>query len=176
VKDGNKRVDYCLDPLRFEAFKTELDALGEYSQYDSGIDQHTWGKTFAMWRVFSSGNASLQLYKADNSEPWYDYIEVSGSSGRMTDELLRKYMGPEPQTWGKEEVYIYYLDPLRFDEFKAELDAGGEYLESDSWTENRDWDEGLSFVQWAVRPNGEFVLRLCNADNSVIGYNYKKVR
>lgn len=59
------------------------------------------------------------------------------------DESLRKYTVPQEQTWGDEKVTVYFLDPLRFEEFKAELDAGGEYLQADSWTnDKRDWDRG----------------------------------
>jgi hypothetical protein len=45
------------------------------------------------------------------------------------DELLRTYMGTDPQIWGAdvnkpEDVDVYFLDYSRFDAFKADLDAG----------------------------------------------------
>jgi hypothetical protein len=182
-KGGGYKYYYILDPFRFEAFKSELDAGGEYKQYNVYSEEHRnfdQGLTYADFTVFPDGRFRLLLCKADNFYIEYNYNKVSGASGRITDELLRKYMGPEPQFWdgaGKGPTYIYYIDPLRFEAFKAELDGGGEYQQTDTWTEkNRDYNKGAAYVQWAVRPNGEFELRLYKADNSMLGYRYKKVR
>jgi hypothetical protein len=107
--------------------------------------------------------------------------EWAVASAPKLEESLRKYMVPQPQTWDnngvkdKQDTLVYFLDPLHFEEFRSELDAGGEYLQSDNWTEDkRGWDQGRTFVRFAVRPDGRFELNLCNSDNSVIGYRYIK--
>jgi hypothetical protein len=104
--------------------------------------------------------------------------EAPVTLGLTLDESLRAYMGPSPQTWGDlGNVSVYYLDPPHFEAFKAELDAGGEYTQTNSWTDkNRDWERGKTFAQWDARPNGEFELRLMKEDNSIVGYRYTKVR
>jgi hypothetical protein len=73
------------------------------------------------------------------------------------DKILRKYMAPQEQTWDNNGVkdaqytYVYFLDPLQFEEFRSELDAGGEYRQSDSWTDdNQDRIGGRTFARWAV--------------------------
>ncbi|MDR0550990.1 MAG: hypothetical protein LBG72_03105, partial [Spirochaetaceae bacterium] len=66
----------------------------------------------------------------------------------------------------------FRADPV--EAFKAELDGGGEYQQVGTWTETRDWDKGVAFARFAIRPNGELHLDLCKADNSVLGYRYKK--
>jgi hypothetical protein len=92
------------------------------------------------------------------------------------DELLRKYMGPNLQTWDEGTVNVYYLDPSRFNAFKAELDAGGEYTQIDEWTEeNRTWDRDRAFARWAVKSEGTSELDLCRADNSQDVYGYEPV-
>ena len=124
-----------------------------------------------------SGSIQLELFTEDDSGFGYDYKKVPQASGLKLDELLRKYAGPYPQRWdgeGKGLTYVYFLDPLRFEEFKAELDAGGEYYQTDSRTSARNWDLGVTFARFAVRPDGRFQLDLCKADNSVIEYGYKK--
>jgi hypothetical protein len=177
--DGKITYYYYLDPLRFEAFKTELDAGSEYQQtgiYPEDRDKER-GMTLARWVVRSSGSIQLELFTEDDSGFSYDYKKVPQASGLKLDEFLHKYAGPYPQRWdgeGKGLTYVYFLDSLHFEEFKTELDAGGEYQQTGSWTKKRDSDKGVSFAQWAVRPKGEFVLRLSNADNSVIEYHYKK--
>jgi hypothetical protein len=97
--------------------------------------------------------------------------------GLTVEEALRKYIGPNPQNWGEDKVtYVYYLDPLQFDAFKAELDAGGEYYETGSRTEkNRDWEQGQTLARGAVRADGRFELQLGTEDNSVVGYTYEKL-
>jgi hypothetical protein len=96
--------------------------------------------------------------------------------GLTLEESLQRYMGPQEQNWGNKKVNVYFLDSLRFEEFKAELDAGGEYKEDGSWTEkNRDWSQGETFARWAVWPDGISELDLCKEDNSRAGYRYKKV-
>jgi hypothetical protein len=69
------------------------------------------------------------------------------------DESLRKYIVPQEHPWDDDDTYtyVYYLDPLRFEEFKAELDAGGECLESDGWTRTQDFGRGRTFVRFAAR-------------------------
>jgi len=90
-------------------------------------------------------------------------------------EILGKYMVPSQYTWGDEDVSVYNLDPNRFNEFKAELDNGGEYRQVESGTYNRDWEQGQLFARLVVRPNSRLSLELCRADNSVVGYNYTRI-
>jgi hypothetical protein len=96
------------------------------------------------------------------------------------DELLREYMGPNPQTWGNDdnpvEVDVYFLDHSRFDAFKAELDAGGEYVldEDDDPKYTRDWDTEKDFARLGKRPGNRVQLTLANADNSTFDYYYTK--
>ncbi|GHU27378.1 hypothetical protein FACS1894164_19470 [Spirochaetia bacterium] len=171
-----KDVDvYYLDPIRFVAFKAELDAGGEYTEaYD--WNEEPGDRTYAILGVRSDGSFSLKLYKKDNQGSMYGYQKNPGASGLKLDKLLRKYMAPDPQTWDEgdetEEVNVYYLDHLRFDEFKAELDAGGKYVQYNNGTWTRDWDLGKTFAQLAVRPNGKVELTLAKADNSTLAYKY----
>ncbi|GHV03270.1 hypothetical protein FACS189485_06000 [Spirochaetia bacterium] len=172
---------YFLDTLRFEAFKTELEALGEYKQDGSGTYTRDWdkGKTFARLGAWPDGRLELTLAKANNSTSDYKYTKNPQASGEKLDELLRKYTGPQLQTWGDganaEEVSVYFLDPLHFEAFKAELDAEDEYMQFWSRNDIRDWDTGKTYVNFAVRPNGSFELELCKEDNSRSNYRYGKV-
>lgn len=170
---------YYLDPLRFEKFKAELDAGGEYLQADSWTQKNRdWerGRAFARGAVRPDGRFQLELCTEDNSVIGYMYKKVPAAQGQKLAESLRRHSGPSVQTWGDDGdkfTYVYHLDPLRFEEFKAELDAGDAYNHVDSWTQdNRDWDRGRAFAWWAVRPDGSFELRLGKEDNSVIGYRY----
>jgi hypothetical protein len=124
----------------------------------------------------------LTLAKANNSTFEYDYTKNSQASGVKLDELLRKYMGPNPQTWGddehQEEVDVYYLDHSRFDAFKAELDAGGKYIENYTSTWTREWDKGNTFVRLGVKLYGKnqiLELARCNANNFTSEYKYIKI-
>jgi hypothetical protein len=181
---GNEKVKvYFLDPLRFEALKAELDAGGEYSEVESRTEKNRdWeqGKTFARWAVRSNGRFQLELYKEDNSLVSYTYKKVdsksSVASGLTLDESLRKYMGPCPQTWDEgENVTVYFLDPLHFEEFKVEIDAGDTLYQAGSWTDNnRSWAQGETFARWAARGDGTFDLNLCKKNNTTFGYVYKK--
>jgi hypothetical protein len=96
------------------------------------------------------------------------------------DKLLRKYLGPNPQTWGdgsnQEEVDVYWLDHSRFDTFKAELDAGGEYVQDGEGEFTRDWETGRTYALLGVKLNGKKLdLRRCDADNSTFEYRYIKI-
>jgi hypothetical protein len=185
---------YFLDPRRFDAFKAELDAGGEYQQtldddqqpsaWEWGPRDRNMGKAWVQWTVVSNGSRfQLDHYKADNSVFGYEYEKVPGTSGLKLDELLRKYMGPQPQTWGEgddiEEVEVYFLDPRRFDAFKDELEAGGEYIRYDSENYTRDWDTGKAFARVGVRTNtddgSKIELNLAKADNSTLNYRYIKI-
>jgi hypothetical protein len=175
---------YYLDHSRFDAFKAELDAGGEYVQDDDDENEFTrdWdtGKEFARLGKKPDDRVQLTLAKADNSTLEYHYTKNPQASGDKLDELLRKYMGPNPQTWGdddnREEVAVYYLDHSRFDAFKAELDAGGKYIEYETQTRKRDWDTGKTFVRLGVKLNGKKLeLDRCNADNSTSEYKYIKI-
>jgi hypothetical protein len=179
--DEQDTLVYFLDPLRFEDFRAELDAGGEYSQVDRGTEpERDWeeGKTFAQWAERPDGTFALNLYKSDNSVMWYNYTKAPQASVLRLKELLRKYMGPYPQTWeheGEQDTLVYFLDPLYFEEFKAELDAGANYSQVESSTvDNRDWEQGKTFARWAERPAGTFQLDLYKSDNSVIEYQYTK--
>jgi hypothetical protein len=180
--DDKVSYRYYLDPLRFEEFKAELDAGGEYTQTYSGPENRDKerGMSLARWVVRPSGTFQLELFTEDDSGFMYDYKKAPHASGLKLDELLRKYAGPYPQRWDGESkgvTYVYYLDPLHFEAFKAELDAGGAYTQTESWTnKNRDWDRGKTFARWAVRPDGSFQLDLNKEDNSETGYRYTKVR
>jgi hypothetical protein len=101
--------------------------------------------------------------------------EPPATLGLTLDESLRTYMGSSPQTWDGENVSVYYLDPLHFEAFKAELDVGDEYAQIDTWNEKRTWEQGKTFARCAIRADGTLQLDLCKADNSVVGYRYKKV-
>jgi hypothetical protein len=112
----------------------------------------------------------------DNSTISYLYEKVisEGSSvGPKLDKILRKYMAPQTQTWGAEEVDVYFLDHSRFNDFKVELDTGGKYHQTNEWNETRDWDTGKAFARWAARDDS-YELDICNADNSRSGYRYEK--
>jgi hypothetical protein len=92
-------------------------------------------------------------------------------------ELLRKYMAPSSEIWGEDEeyTYVYYLDHLRIEEFKAELFERGEYTQGndDPLTYTRDWNEGKTFAKWAERPDDTFELELCGSNNSTDKYTYE---
>jgi hypothetical protein len=91
------------------------------------------------------------------------------------NQLLRTYMAPRQENWGGDSVtYVYYVDPNRFAAFKAELDEGGEYHQTNTFQEERDWDTGKTFARWAERADGTFELDLCKADNFRIQYTYGK--
>jgi hypothetical protein len=183
--DHREDVDvYYLDPSRFDAFKTELDAGGEYVQDNEDEHEYTrdWdkGKTFARLTKKSNDRVQLTLAKADNSTLDYDYTKNTQTSWVKLDELLRKYMSPNPETWGdddhREDVDVYYLEHSRFDAFKAELDAGGKYIEYEAETRNREWNTGKTFVRFGVKLNGKKLeLARCNADNSTSEYKYIKI-
>ncbi|GHU97102.1 hypothetical protein FACS189483_02120 [Spirochaetia bacterium] len=176
--DAEEVAVYSLDPRRFKAFKTELDALGEYQQTGSwNNDNRNWnmGKAFVQFAVLPGGNFQLKLFQADNSEFAFSYTKNPQASELTLDELLRKYMAPDPQTWDDgQEVTVYYLDPLRFEAFKAELGAGGEYIQRYGWDENRDWEMGKTFARFTVWSNGHLELDLCREDNSRSLYVYRK--
>ncbi|GHU77464.1 hypothetical protein FACS189461_5810 [Spirochaetia bacterium] len=171
---------YYLDPRRFEAFKAELDALGDYQQNGSSHENRDWdqGKTLARLGKIPNDRVLLTLARADNSTFDYEYTKKPEASELKLDELLRKYTGPKPETWGDgadaEDVYVYFLDSSRFDTFKAEVSAGGEYFQGDSWiTDNRDWDLGRTFARLVVKPNGKVDLEIGKEDNSFSTYHYK---
>jgi hypothetical protein len=176
--DGNVSV-YYLDANRFNEFKAELDKGGEYRQADSWTNNNRdWeqGRLFARLGVLPDGKLQLGLFRANNSENGYRYTKLtSGTLGLKLQESLRKYMAPQMQTWGDDgDVSVYYLDADRFNEFRAELDAGGEYFAS--WirykTQNRDWDQGKTFAQFVVYHNkSELELRLGKSDNSFVSYS-----
>jgi hypothetical protein len=177
---------YFIDPSHFEDFKSELDAGGEYTCYEDDTYPRTWEQdmAFARWIEYPDdytwhgqvGARRLNLCKEDNTVVEYRYKKASESSGRQKlDASLRKYMGACPQIRNEENVNTYFLDPSRFDAFKSELDAGGKYSQIDSWNNTRDWNMGKAFVTLAVRDDGGFYLEHCKADNSCIGFKYKKV-
>ncbi|GHU76852.1 hypothetical protein FACS189461_4900 [Spirochaetia bacterium] len=182
----NDRFDvdvYFLDPLRFEEFRAELEAGGEYQQTDSWSNDNRdfdRGKDFARLAVRRDGGFELELYREDNSRSGYRYEKAASNKSRAAigpklDASLRKYIGPNLQDWGGEAVTVYFLDPLHFEEFRVELDAGVEYYQTDSWSDdNRDWDRGKDFARWAVRPDGSTELAFMRKDNSVSGYRYEK--
>jgi hypothetical protein len=102
------------------------------------------GRTFARGSIRPDGRFQLDLSKNDNSEIGYRYIKLPTALGLTLYESLRKHLVPREQLWGgdKKFTYVYFLDPLRFEEFKAELDAGGEYYQADRWTEDKEADGG----------------------------------
>jgi hypothetical protein len=184
--DGHQEdVDvYFLDHGRFDEFKAELDAGGEYVQDDDSEREYTrdWdeGKSFVRLGKRPNNRVQLAFFKADNATFEYDYTKNSQASGVKLDELLRKYMVPRSETWGdddhREEVDVYFLDHSRFDAFKAELDAGGKYIEYDTSTWTRDWNTGKTFVMLVVKLNGKKLeLRYCNTNNSTSEYRYIKI-
>jgi hypothetical protein len=178
---------YYLDTLRFEDFRAELEAGGEYSQYESRTYKHRdWdlGRTWAEGCVRPDGSFELHLGRKDNSGAEYRYEKVPGASGSELYKLLRKHMGPEEQHWGDEDdreeeaTYVYFLAPDHFKDFEGGvLEAlGGEYFQADSWEEeDREWEQGKSFARWAERPDGSYELDLCRANNSRSGYWYKEI-
>jgi len=173
---------YLIDANRFNEFKAELDAGGEYRQADSWTDNNRdWnrGLLFARLGVLPDGRLNLDLGRADNSLVGYRYTKrTSGALGLKLQESLRKYMVPQMQNWGNDgDVSVYNVDADRFNEFKAELDAGGEYLPHEVQRNgNRNWDRGKTFAQFLVYHNkGEYGLRLGKSDNSVVSYSYIKL-
>lgn len=177
---GNYEV-YYLDPARFKELKAKLDGTGEYSPTGSstGVSEGgDRGVNCARWIVRSGevgvGSwAALLLHTKDNSTVVYDYKK--DVVGTKVEELLRTYMAPRPEILEDELYYNYPLDPARFTEFKAELDAGDEYFVIGNWDNpNREWDLGVNFALWRVLPNGEFELQLNKEDNSSVGYFYEK--
>jgi hypothetical protein len=181
--DNPEAVDvYWLDHSRFDVFKAELDAGGEYVQDNVNEFTRTWSKekTFARLGKRPNNRVQLTLGKADNSTVEYNYTKNSQASGDKLDELLRKYLGPNPDTWGPEDnrepVDYYYLDHSGFADFKAKLDAGGKYVEYDDNEYKRDWEMGRVFVRLCVRLDGKKLeLTRGEADNSTFEYRYIKI-
>jgi hypothetical protein len=183
--DHREDVDvYFLDHSRFDAFKAELDAGGEYVQDENSRGEYIrdWdtGKSFARLGKRSNDTVVLTLANADNSTFDYDYTKNPQASGVKLDESLRKYMVLNQQTWGdddhREDVDVYFLDHSRFDAFKAELDAGGKYIEYDDNKHTRDWDTGKTFARLGVKLNGKRLeLARCDANNSTSEYRYIKI-
>jgi hypothetical protein len=185
--DGTKVTVYYLDPLRFEEFKAELDAGDGYQQTANWNDGNERGRSFLSWNVIHDDECELDFGKGKTiSKYWYEREPQEGVEwAELLDEILHKYMGASVETWdddnaeiwGNDEdelTYVYYLNPLHFAEFKAELDASGEYVQTENWTEDeRCWGQGLTFARFAERPDGTVVLDLCKKDNSVVGYRYK---
>jgi hypothetical protein len=169
---------YYLDPLRFDAFKAELDAGGEFRQFDQWTGTRDWeqGKTFARWAARPNGVFDLSLCTADNTEAGYRYRKVSRAAGAKLAESLSRYVIPREETWGKETVTVYALDPLQFEEFKVELDAGDALYQAYRNDFNRDWSRGTAFARWAARADGTFELTLGNRDNTTVEYTYKQTR
>jgi hypothetical protein len=180
--DGSRSTKvYYLDPSRYAAFKAELDAGGEYAQYEDWTDPNrNWerGQTFARFSIRPNGTVQVDLNKADNTETGARYNKTTSASlGPKLQESLRKYAGPREEKWGQYDkpVKVYFLDPLQFEQFKAWLDAGNTYSQTDSFTDNnRDWDRGVTFARWSVLPDGTFSLDLMKQNNSGVGYAYKK--
>jgi hypothetical protein len=176
--DGITKV-YYLDPLRFKAFKKELDAGGEYKQDDWWDEKNRdWErrKTFARWCARPKGEFTLDLENKNNTGSWYQYQKVAGASGAKLTELLRKYMAPSwDEDLGDDGIaYVYCIDPLRFDELKSEFEALGEYTQERNGTDkNRDWDRGRSFAIFTVYAKGNVELSLQMKDNSGTWYRYK---
>jgi hypothetical protein len=173
----NVRV-YYIDPLRFDEFKTQIDALGKY-QTGSRTFNRDWeqGKTFARWCARTNGSFQLELCKANNATAEYQYKKFPKAQGVKADELRKKYAAPTIGTWeNPPDTVIFSIDPLRFDEFKAELDAAGEYSQvyNEDW-DNRDWDRGKASALWIIFTDG-YELRLMRKDNTVAMYEYKKAK
>jgi len=106
--------------------------------------------------------------------------QLMGSPWGLTPKLIEtigKFIVPEIQNWNEGEVSVYYIDVPRFNEFKNELDKGGEYrLNADIWSEkNRDWWRDQSFVRLAVLPDGRLYLDTYRSNNTAIRYNYTKL-
>jgi hypothetical protein len=57
-----------------------------------------------------------------------DYRVSGFHTAGTLDESLRKYIVPQEHPLDDDDTYtyVYFWDPLRFEEFKAEPDAGGE--------------------------------------------------
>ncbi|MDR1444918.1 MAG: hypothetical protein LBI94_08575 [Treponema sp.] len=184
--NGEVAYYYYLDPSRFDEFKAELEAGGEYIPSDdwTNDDQNNIRRNNARWENHTGTKYvtyELHLYTTPKSERGYRYVKDPKAAGLTVDKLLREYLGPNSDIWGTnegetpEEVDVYNLDPARFDEFKAEVEALGEYTQSDDYEdETRTWEQGKTFAEWIEHSNGVFELRLCNKDNSVRGYRYKK--
>jgi hypothetical protein len=171
----NVRV-YYIDPLRFDEFKTQIDALGKY-QTGSRTFNRDWeqGKTFARWCARTNGSFQLELCKANNATAEYQYKKFPKAQGVKADELLRKYMAPFLTKWsGEDNTEVYFIDPFRFDAFKAELDALGEYVQKGNWNED-DYEKGKSRATWAVFPNDfECELQLQKGNSPPSTYWYEK--
>jgi hypothetical protein len=134
------------------------------------------GKLFARWVVKPEGRFELALCNSDNSTFVYNYKKTAHGGDALV-ELLRKYAGPEVQTWDNgEKVPVYFLDPLHFEAFKAKIDAMDEFYHVGSFSEeDQSWIGGKSFATWSVRPDGMFELDLYKSDNSHDDIWYKKV-
>jgi hypothetical protein len=174
------QYSYYLEPLHFEDFKANLDAGEEFLYSGTWTDDNritARGMAFARWREKPVDQFQLDFCDEDKPLIRYHYKIVTPAQREKLDNSLRKYMGPEPQRWGDDEkpTLVYFLDPLRFEAFKTELDAEGNYKQVDSWTGMRDWDKGTAFARFAVRPDGSFELELGKEDNSRIGYRYQKI-
>jgi hypothetical protein len=182
-RDTEPTYVYHVDPNRFEQFRTELERSGVLSQVDSWTEtDRGWekGKTFARFAQRPDYSFRLSLCTADNKEVGYSYEATTGASESDISALkssLSKYVVPSVEYWDSEDgppTYVYFLDPDHFEDFKAELDAGGRYVqdgEGDSGT-GATWIEN-DFALWAERPDGTFQLDLYKADNSFIRYNYR---
>jgi hypothetical protein len=185
VQDEKDTYVYYVNPDHFAAFKDELDAGGEYSQEgEEWTYTRDWDlrKSYVRWAERPDDKFELNLCKSDNSVIGYSYTKIPTAQRQKLDASLRKYMGPNPQTWSTDGVsdakdtYVYYVAPDHFAAFKAELDEWWvEYYQGDNGTEQRNWDQGKTFVRWAERPDGIFELGLAKSDNSYTWYRYKKV-
>jgi hypothetical protein len=110
----------------------------------------------------------------------------AGDDALSLDDLLRKYMGANPETFDEDgedvNVNLYFIDPSHFEDFKSELDAGGEYTCYEDDTYPRTWEQDMAFARWIEYPDdfdwhgqvGARRLDLCKEDNTVVEYRYKK--
>lgn len=163
-EDGALPVDvYFLDVDSFETIKAELAAAGEYSGFESNSQSNRdWDRdmTFLRCVLRSDGRLEMALCKADNSLEGYDGKEVSSGAKPKTEAVLHKYMAPKQEKWPEYNgkiTYVYNLDVDRFDEFKAELDASGTYLEAEGNARTRT-DDGRdnddTGARWCALPSG----------------------
>jgi len=176
--DGDVFV-YYIDANRFNEFKAEMDNGGEYRQAGTWTENNRdWrrGLLFARVGIVSDGRISLFLCRANNSGVGYWYTKLTQAAmGVKLQESLHRYNAPSQEDWGGEYgiVSVYNLDTDRFNEFKAELDSGNEYIQVQSYTENNHyWERGKTFAQFIVRQNSGLELRLIKPDNSFVLYRY----